>query len=109
LKKKSDAAVVTGWLDHLAETENRLEKWSKNKNTAKGKIQRIKELIEQDSKVWLILCETKIGGTNVWVSPPMLVRTKEELQKKLWAEAVRALFDACARAHKRELEKKGDN
>jgi hypothetical protein len=29
------------------------------------------------------------------------------LQKdeKLWAEAVRSLFDACARAHKRDLEK----
>lgn len=109
LHKISDAKVVISWLDHLAETENRLEKWSKNKSTAKVKIQRIQELIEQDSKVWLILCETKIDGENVWTSPPTLVRTEEKLQVKLWAEAVRALFDACARAHKRELEKKGDN
>jgi CRISPR-associated protein Csx10 len=109
LRSKNEAAIAIGWLDHLEETKNRLEKWAKDKKEAEGKIKRIKALIEQDSKVWLMLCETKIGGANVWTSPPTLVRNKEELQKKLWAEAVRALFDACARAHKRELEKKGDN
>ena len=108
LQRKEDAPIITGWLDHLKETKSRLEKWSKNSKEAENKIERIKALIEQHSKVWLVLCETKISGTDAWTSPLTLVRSKEELQKRLWAEAVRALFDACARAHKRELEKKGD-
>jgi CRISPR-associated protein Csx10 len=108
LKSKSDRAIVTGWLEHLKDTENRRKKWA-DKEKAEDKIDRIKGLITQDDKVWLILCETKIEDGKVWTSPPTIIRNKEDLQKKLWAEAVRALFDACARAHKRELEKKGDN
>jgi CRISPR-associated protein Csx10 len=102
MRKFADGKYVVSWLTHLEETNNRLERWAPNQQAAKGKLGRIKDLITQDSKVWLILSEAESKGTNVWQSPPTLVRTKEELQKELWAEAVRALFDACARAHKRE-------
>jgi CRISPR-associated protein Csx10 len=97
--------IVIEWLEHLEETSNRIKKWDKNDNPerAKDKTKQIKKLINQDSKIWLILCEGEVDGKRVWQSPPMLVRTKEEMQKLLWAEAVRALFDACVRAHKRDL------
>jgi CRISPR-associated protein Csx10 len=105
LRNQTDAPIVTGWLDHLKATPNRREKWAKSKRAAEDKVERIEKLISDESKVWLILCETKIGGTDVWKSPPTLVRKPEELRKLLWAEAVRSLFDACARAHKRDLER----
>jgi CRISPR-associated protein Csx10 len=108
LKSRDDVAIVTGWLDHLKATDNRRKKWA-DKEKAEDKIDRIKELITEDDKVWLILCKTKIEGRNVWTSPPTIVRSEDGLQEKLWADAVRALFGACARAHKRELEKKEDN
>lgn len=106
LKDNSDASknLVVEWIEHLEETSNRIKKWDRNNNAdkARDKSKEIKKLINEPSKVWLILCEAKNKGTNVWQAPPTLVRTKEELQKELWAEAIRALFDACARAHKRE-------
>jgi CRISPR-associated protein Csx10 len=109
LKSRDDAAIVTGWLDHLGNTKNRREKWAKKNTDAIEKIDRIKELITDDDKVWSMLSETKIEDRNVWTPPPTFVRSKEDLQKEFWAEAVRALFDACGRAHKRELEKKEGN
>lgn len=98
----ADGQNVISWLTHLEQTENRLERWAQNKQKAKEKLARIKTLIAEEDKVWLILCEAKTEERNVWQLPPTVVRTKEALQKELWAEAVRALFDACARAHKRE-------
>lgn len=109
LQKIEDKQLVLGWLGHLKDTNNRIEKWDKGKNITKAK-----ELIDNKllplfsilEKVWLILCETKIDEVNVWNSPKLLVQTKEELQKKLWAEAVKALFYACQHAHKRDTEDK---
>jgi CRISPR-associated protein Csx10 len=102
MREFADGKYVISWLTHLEQTENRLERWAQNKQKANEKLARIKDVITEEGKVWLILGEAKIKGLNVWLSPATLVRTNEELQKKLWAEAVRALFDACARAHKRE-------
>jgi len=109
LKSKENAAIVTDWLDHLMETKNRREKWAKSDEEAKRKIKRVRELIEQERKVWSMLAEPKAGETKVWQTPLTIERSKEDLEKTLWAEAVRTLFDACARAHKRELEKRGAN
>lgn len=102
MQKFDDGKSVVSWLEHLKETKNRLEKWGQSEQEAKVKLKRIEDLMVQDGKVWLILSETKIDDKNVWEYPPVLVRTKEELQKEFWAEAVRALFDACMRSHKRE-------
>ena len=101
---KESKQLVTDWLTHLEQTTNRIKKWDGNGNPdkAKRKTLEIKKLISEESKVWLILCETKIEGMPVWQSPPLIVRTEKELQRELWAEAMRALFDACMRAHKRE-------
>jgi CRISPR-associated protein Csx10 len=96
--------LVINWLKHLEDTPNRIKKWDRNSNTdeAKKKTAEIKKLINDESKIWLVLCDAKINGNNVWQSPPTLLRKEKELQTELWAEAVRSLFDACMRAHKRE-------
>jgi len=95
---------VINWLKHLEDTPNRIKKWDRNNNPdeAKKKTAEIKNLIKNESKIWLILCDSKINERNVWQSPPTLLRKEKELQTELWAEAVRSLFDACMRAHKRE-------
>lgn len=98
-EKVRTSKIVTDWLTHLKNTNNRFEKWGNSR------IGKVRKLIEEDSKVWLILCETKIDDVNVWKSPTTLVQTKEQLQKKLWAEAVKSLFYACQHAHKRDTEK----
>jgi CRISPR-associated protein Csx10 len=107
LKDGSDASkrLVTEWLEHLEQTPNRIKRWDANDNEdgAKKKTGRIKTLIESPEKVWLILCEAEINGEKVWNVPPTLARSKNDLQKEFWAEAVRTLFDACARGHKRKL------
>ena len=105
LEKPKDKNVI-GWLEHLEATSNRLEKWDKNKDKerAKKKLEKIKELISDENKVWLILCETKLNDLKVWNAPNELIQSSDILRKKLWAEAVKSLFDACARAHKRDTE-----
>jgi CRISPR-associated protein Csx10 len=112
LQEEKDKTIVINWLEHLKATSNRREKWAKDKAKAEAKLNKIIKLLEPESRKQKPNDEPQ----NVWEwlegvfnQPPTLVRGTEELQKKLWAEAVRALFDACARAHKRELEKKGDN
>ena len=74
----------------------------------------IKDLIQnriRDKEERLTLWDF-LAKKKVWHEPPILEqgeelqkKRREELKKTLWAEAVRALFDACARAHKRDLEK----
>ena len=104
---------VISWLEHLEETSNRIKKWDKNDSAekAKEKTTKIKDLLNQKSKIWLILCETKINEKDIWQTPTILSRNTETLQDELWAEAVRALFDACMRSHKRKLDelKRGQN
>lgn len=96
--------LVINWLEHLEDTPNRIKKWDSHGNPDKAKkmTAEIKKLITEESKIWLVLCDSKINGRNVWQSPPTLLQGKKELQQVLWAEAVRSLFDACMRAHKRE-------
>jgi CRISPR-associated protein Csx10 len=109
LQKIEDKQLVLGWLGHLKDTNNRIEKWDKRKNMTNAKElvdNKLVPLFSTLEKVWLILCETKIDDVNVWKSPKTLVQTKEQLQKKLWAEAVKSLFYACQHAHKRDTEDK---
>jgi len=112
LQREEDKTIVIGWLEHLKATPNRRDKWANSKENAEAKLNKIIKLLEPGSRkqnpgdepqnVWEWL-------QGVFKEPLTLVRSKEDLQKEFWAEAVRALFDACARAHKRELEKKEDN
>ncbi len=94
----SNKSVVTYWLTHLQATSNRNDKW-------KHGFGKIKELFANNSEVWKCL-EAKDGnGKSLYFSKPNLLISDENiLKEKLWAEAVKSLFDACARAHKRSTE-----
>jgi len=102
--KAPKATNVIGWLDHLEATPNRLERWDSRSEKGKDKLKRIRELLTDENKVWVILCETELNGLNVWNTPGELIQSGDTLRKNLWAEAVKSLFDACARAHKRDTE-----
>lgn len=93
----SNKNVVINWLKHLQATSNRKDKW-KNKF---GKIEEIftegKE--NKENVVWDLF-------KGFWTQPEMIISDEKELKKELWAEAVKSLFDAAARAHKRATEDK---
>jgi CRISPR-associated protein Csx10 len=89
LRSRADAQQVIAWLDHLAENKRRAEKWPL--------IPTIKGFIQSESRIWEII---KTGG---W--PTLTDNAPTEIQRELWALAVRTFFDACIRAHKRELER----
>lgn len=91
LQSAADVQRVLGWLNHLGQTKNRREEWPVDSLAHVG------ELINQTERVWRLL----------EVDFNKLVLTEngaEELKQELWAEAVRALVDACVHAHKRDLE-----
>lgn len=101
LHRAEDKELILSWLKHLKGTENRLKTWAKdNKQKATNKIEKLIGIIKDEDaelNVWELLGES-------WNEPRKL--TQRDLKKDLWAEAMRALFDACARGYKRDLEKK---
>jgi CRISPR-associated protein Csx10 len=90
LRSEGDVQPIIGWLDHLAENPKRAEKWPR------GAISRVRDLLGQRERIWDTL---KCEG---W--PTLTQGAGDRLRKELWSLAVRTLFDACIRAHKRELE-----
>src|SRR5205085_4224967 len=104
LQSYADEWLVISWLEHLERTENRRKKWSEDKKRANGKLDGIKKLVEDKEAVWKFLGEAKVNDQNAWNPPRALTGRNLQADEHLWAEAVRALFDACARAHKRALE-----
>lgn len=82
----SNKRIVPEWLEHLKATSNRLDKWKT--------FGEIVNLFANDKQnlVW-----EKLG----WQEPPVMLNGSK-IKEELWAEAVRTLFDACARAHKRD-------
>jgi CRISPR-associated protein Csx10 len=104
VRKFNDTGLVESWLEHLKETNNRRDKWSKDKTTAENILDEIKSLVVEKDKIWEVLREAKTNEEPIWQSPKTLTDRDLEKEEKLWTEAVRALFDACARAHKRDLE-----
>lgn len=88
LRSTADRQQVIDWLDHLANNLRRRDKWPS--------IPKVKAFIENDARVWEI-----IDTTN---RPALTVDAQSELKQELWPLAVRTFFDACIRAHKRELE-----
>lgn len=108
LQDFKDKTLVIDWLKHLKATDNRIKKWDKENNTERANQlinNKLIPLFDNLEKVWLILCDTEIDGVKVWNAPITLVHTKDDLQKKLWAESVKSLFYACQQAHKRDIEK----
>lgn len=98
-----DKQSVLAWLAHLEDTPNRFEKW-------KHGLQALRDLLDEPvrtnkaKQVWELL-------PFDWSNLVITETGEDELKDELWAEAVRALVDACVRAQKRQLEselKKGD-
>ncbi len=91
LQSTADKPRILDWLNHLEQTPNRRDEWPV------GSLKRISELLTQTERVWELL--------NIDFPNLTLVKDEvEELKQELWAEAVRALVDACVQAHKRDLE-----
>jgi len=90
LRSVNDRAKVLDWLDHLANNKRRSEKWPS--------ISKVREFIEKDERIWQEI------RTNDW--PTLTEDAAKHLHQELWAFAVRTFFDACIRAHKRELEER---
>lgn len=88
LRTRDDHQQVIKWLDHLASNNRRKDKWPS--------IPKVKAFIESDSRIWDIL------KTDGW--PTLTTNAQAELRQELRTLAVRTFFDACIRAHKRELE-----
>jgi hypothetical protein len=88
MQKAEQRQQVIDWLDHLAGNSRRKEKWPSIPN--------VKAFVKSDSRIWEII------QTNEW--PTLTANAQAELRQELWALAIRTFFDACIRAHKRELE-----
>lgn len=91
LQKPKDEKVIS-WLDHLEQTSNRKEKWTNES------LKNLRQIVNEDNKVWELL------GNDF--PQEKTENSKNELRTELWAEAVKSLLDACARAHKRDTEDK---
>jgi len=88
LRSKTNTDQVIAWIDHLAGNSRRKDKWPS--------IPKVKTFIESESRIWETI------KTDGW--PTLTADARTELRRELWALAVRTFFDACIRAHKRELE-----
>jgi len=100
LQRAADRPRVLQWLEHLKNTPNRADKWPD------GALSTLMHLLQDETAVWQALIPD-------WQAPPVLTAPCNpettggrvgELQTLLWAEALRALVEACLRAHKRDTE-----
>lgn len=94
LKTKPDKSLIDTWITHLKGNKNRYEIWGKTR------IEKVEKILIND-EIWTAL------GTSF--NKPTALNLDHNLQDELWAEAVKSLFYACQHAHKRELEKGGQN
>lgn len=92
LKSEADRPAFAQWLDYLNNTANRAEKWPP------GAFDRLLSLTGRPEHVWVLLDLTPP------VDDPAV---RERCVRDLWAEAVRAVVDACVRAHQRDRESRG--
>ncbi len=95
------ARFALDWLEHLKEVKNRAEKWDGGKLSSNERFERIRKLLRDTSRVWHLL------EADEWAHE--LSRDSAaaaSLKTDLWAYAVRAVADACCRAHKRDTEKR---
>ena len=95
LQSSSDSQRVLTWIESVSKVPNRLEKWEK------GRLDTIKNLIENQNEIWTIL--------DISEDLTITENGKQQLQQELWTEAIRIFIDACIRAHKRDWEKVSQN
>lgn len=84
------ADAVKKWIDHLENNVRRQDKWPGEA------INCVREILTNPQKIWEIL--------EVERFPVITDNACSELKNDLWPYAVRTFFDACVRAHKRDLE-----
>jgi CRISPR-associated protein Csx10 len=89
LRTATDQQRILDWLDHLDANPRRNEKWPS--------IGKVRDFVADTGRIW------KVIHPDQW--PTLTDAASHELKQELWALAVRTFFDACIRAHKRELEK----
>lgn len=94
------ARFALEWLKHLREVKNRAEKWDGGGLSSEKRLEQIRKLLEDTSRVWELL-KADEWALELSRDPA----AAERLKSDLWAYAVRALSDACCRAHKRDTEK----
>jgi CRISPR-associated protein Csx10 len=98
LRSPADAPRSLAWLDALEGNQRRRDKWPP------GALAVVRRLLEDEQGVWEVL-----GGAETAVPWPTLTAGAERrLRAELWTLGVRALVDACVRAHKREREGIGE-
>jgi CRISPR-associated protein Csx10 len=90
LRRMDDRRLMIAWLEHLVDNQRRRETWPN------GSIPEIRRVLDQPGRIWEII------DTTNW--PTLIQGAATQLQQELWPLAVRTFFDACIRAHKRELE-----
>lgn len=86
-----DGEQVQDWLNHLCNTSNRRDKWTNNA------LKKIDSLLEEPELIW-----QQLQASNRF--PTIRANAKTELEKELWAEAVRTLFAIAIRYEQRERE-----
>ncbi len=115
LKKWGDETKAITWLDQLKDNKKRSETWI-NDSIGKCKTllgfekkeeiqdERNQEKIDEEKRecLWKLL-EKEINNKRKW--PTLNQNDESKLKKELWPYAVRAFFDACIRAHKRDLDR----
>ncbi len=88
LHSTADRGRVLDWFDHLKSNKRRKDKWPSVDN--------VKRFLESPDQIWTLL------SCSEW--PTLTENAANELKQELWAYAIRTFFDACIRAHKRQLE-----
>lgn len=84
---------VTAWLKRIQSKTDCEKRWSSHA------LEQIEQLVSSNKRVWQIL-----DLENQFSNYLLNSQQTNDLQIQLAGEAVRALIDACIRAHKRELE-----
>ncbi|GBD36742.1 hypothetical protein HRbin36_01870 [bacterium HR36] len=92
LHKAEDVQALLEWLEHLQKNPRRSEKWPN------GSLRRIESLLRNPGEIW----QKILKSDDNW--PTLTKDAIQQLQQELWPQAIRMFFDACIRAHKRELE-----
>ncbi len=91
LHSQQDRRIVSDWFSRLEKSKLRKEAWPEDARS------KCLQLVQDDNAVWRAL---QLEGS--WEI--LTEDGKAAVQRELWAFAVRALVDACARAHKRQSE-----
>ncbi|MCS7271498.1 MAG: hypothetical protein NZ703_10460, partial [Gemmataceae bacterium] len=88
LSRSEHRQRILDWLQHLQGNKRRSEKWPA--------LPKLRDFLQTPERVWAVL------RPETW--PTLTAQASVELKQKLWSYAVRTFFDACIRAHKRDLE-----